>query len=759
MVAKEVAKNKYISIEGSPLDAIHVIASGSVKASFQGFDIVLKKGDIVGLCDLAFDSNFFTYSTLENSSFVSFPIKNKDSLGEIISSNPEIGKTMLTSILNQFSLICEAYNKSKKSCISLYEQITVLYDAYTDLCNRNNVISRSLPSLDGFDEFHSEEEIQDWLIPYYNAFIELPQDVRFALSARSSFLTGFVLRTGTDIHSFFPLCDSMNDYLSENIRILMDESGIDLFDLFVSLKTRLKPGTPDADKVKNHLEEIADYLKKEGHTDTALIESRLNEFHNFESSATVTEIEDGKPDVAIINSDLKDSLEIILEYSDVDEETALSMRKLLNQYKRMPDKGATDDASRKLRLELTTLFYTVYISAFQMSVMDKNIPTILKMFFNFGYMDSELIGIDNANYLYNIAESYCGDEAAGIYTIYEWLRAIFELKKEPSRNEFDTDYTAFLHEQKVAGKITTEIEHTLLRDPGERVMYELHNMFPIVNKVTYGRLSTFCPVLCESDIIKSLQSCLITPEIIKKSLDHIESLDYSVFYREILYTNPSCGISQEYFHQHIRPNVILFPNVGIRGVMWQEIEGKKRTTPARFMISAFHMEDIVTTLTRLTGEFRWEMCKREQGARWNDVAEHSLTSEYFDYVQFYRKNPDLSADAKEKVKASLVKAKNSFKELFIRDYITWILFESKGAPRLNKVARGILINYCPFSKSFRDSLSANPIFKELIERYEIKVAQKLHHLEGVVAKLKGSKHPVPDEFYKEVYYLQGMPKP
>lgn len=758
MVTKEVEKNKYICIEGSPLDAIHIIASGSVKASFQGFDIILKKGDIIGLCDLAFDSNFFTYSTIEKCSFVSFPIKNKESLGEIISTNPEVGKTMLTSILNQFSLIFEAYNKSKKSCISLFEQISVLYDLYLDLCNRNNIISRSLPSLDGFDEFHSDEEIQDWLVPYYNAFIELPQDVRFALSARSSFVTGFVLRTGTDIHSFFPLCDSMNDYLSENIRILMDESGIDLFDLFVSLVARLKPGTPDADKIKYHLEEMADYLIKEGHTDSKLIEARLNEFHNFEASFSVVETEEEKAEFTVVNSDLKDSLEIILEYSDVSEETALSTRKLLNQYKRMPDKGATDDASRKLRLELTNLFYEVYISAFQMSVMDKNIPTVLKMFFNFGYMDSELIGIDNANYLYNIAESYHGDETIGVYTIYEWFRAIFELKKEPSRNEFDTDYTAFLHEQKVAGKITTEIEHTLLKDPGERVMYELHNMFPIVNKVTYGRLSTFCPVLCESDIIKSLQSCLITPDIIKESLAQIESLDYSVFYRENLYTNPACGISQEYLHQHIRPNIILLPNVGIRGIMWQEIEGKKRTTPARFMISAFHMEDIFTTLTRLTGEFRWEMCKREQGARWNDVADHSLTSEYFDYVQFYKKNTELSADAKEKVKAGLVKAKNSFKEMFIRDYITWILYESKGSPRLNKVARNIMNSYCPFSKTLRSTLSANPIFKDPIERYEVKVSQKLHHLEGVIARIKAGKHTVPDELYKEAAFIQGNPK-
>ena len=39
--------------------------------------------------------------------------------------------------------------------------------------------------------------------------------------------------------------------------------------------------------------------------------------------------------------------------------------------------------------------------------------------------------------------------------------------------------------------------------------------------------------------------------------------------------------------------------------------------------------------------------------RWNDITEPSLTSEYCDYIQFYRKNHDLSAEAKEKIKNAL----------------------------------------------------------------------------------------------------------
>ena len=161
------------------------------------------------------------------------------------------------------------------------------------------------------------------------------------------------------------------------------------------------------------------------------------------------------------------------------------------------------------------------------------------------------------------------------------------------------------------------------------------------------------------------------------------------------------------------------PNVGTRGIAWQEIEGRKRTTPARMMVSVFQMEDLTNILVRLTGDFRWEMCKRVQGARWNDISEASLTSEYFDYIQFYRKNRELSADAKDKIKLSMQKAKNSYKEMFIRDYEAWVLYEGVGSPRLNKVARNILFTYCPFKKEVREKIGANPLYKQPMEKYNI----------------------------------------
>lgn len=757
MAAKEVAKDKIIASEGQALDAVHIIVSGSVNAHFDGGDITLRKGDIVGLCDIAFDSHFFTYTTLETSSFVSFPFKGAATLANIVKVNPEVAKMMFTSINNQIFLIFATYLKSKEKCDSLYKKIKSLYDEYLDFCSHNNVISRSLPIIEDINPLSLEEnEIADWMFTYYSSVKDFPQELKHSLAARVPFLIGYLIKASTDIHSAFSACSAMGEYVNENGIAFMQESRLDLFDIYSSLLFRLKPGTPDADAVSKQIEDIIGTAESLGCVDKNLFEMRVSEYRGKStgiSSQATTEDEHKEP--VNLSAEIMGAVDTILEYAGMDIEQSNNFKSLLAKYKKLTDKASSEDGPRKLRLELTKAFYKIYVAAFKASIRDFSIPVVLKMFFNFGFIDPELLSPENVEFLYNLASEFRGDEDKCVYTAYEWLMAIYKLKKEPSRNEFDTDFLSYLHEQKVAGKITAKEEQELSNDPWERVMFELNNMFPMVNKVTYGRLTSFCPILSEHDVIKPLQTCLVNVESVTESFKKLEEIDYGAFYRETVFSNEASGIQKEFISVKIMPDVILFPNIGTRGVMWQEIEGKKRTTHARFMVSVFHLEDLPTTLTRLTGEYRWEMCKRVQGARWNDVSDRSLTSEYFDYVQFYKKNSELSSDAKEKIKNSLAKAKNSFKEMFVRDYITWILFEGTGSPRLNKVARSIFCTYCPFPKELRTKIGANPMFKDLIERYEIKTSQKIHHFENVITKLKSCNQEIPPELIEHRDFIEG----
>ena len=63
------------------------------------------------------------------------------------------------------------------------------------------------------------------------------------------------------------------------------------------------------------------------------------------------------------------------------------------------------------------------------------------------------------------------------------------------------------------------------------------------------------------------------------------------------------------------------------------------------------------------------------------------------------------------------------------DYEQWVLHESKGAIKLNRVVREILATYCPFSREIREKLDRQPIFKELMRKFEINRTKKIRELE------------------------------
>ena len=93
--------------------------------------------------------------------------------------------------------------------------------------------------------------------------------------------------------------------------------------------------------------------------------------------------------------------------------------------------------------------------------------------------------------------------------------------------------------------------------------------------------------------------------------------------------------------------------------------------------------------------------------------------------------------------------RGNFKEMFVRDYITYILFEGTGSPRLTKIARSILFTYCPFTKSVRSSLAENPIFRDLTERYELRKKQQLHKLELLKKRVESSRCEMPQELLND----------
>jgi len=356
--------------------------------------------------------------------------------------------------------------------------------------------------------------------------------------------------------------------------------------------------------------------------------------------------------------------------------------------------------------------------------------------------------------MYSIADSYKGDPESNIFTAYEWLVSIYKGDRDPSLSEFDMDWTSYLRDLKNQKQIDAKEEARLLADKDEKLMYEMENCFPVVNRVTFGNPSRFCPVFSSHNVIRGIEDSLVTPAKIKEILDDVRRIDFSAFYRETAFSDQKAGVTSETINVEILPNIVLMPNLGIRASMWQEIEGRLRTTPARMFMPIFLEGDLAPIVIKLVAEFRWEICRRIQGSRWNDLTDPSLTSYFCDYLQFYMNNRSIAMQTMTEIRNELSAARNNYKVVFVQNYLMWIVNESKGMARLNSIALGILMTFCPFNAEIRETLTKNMRYNEALNRYNAKRQKRVQRLTLLIKKLNQGGKPAPQELRDELEFAK-----
>lgn len=754
MAVVTFAPGTVILKEGASINQLLIISSGNIHASSEKGELFLEKGDVPAIFDLYCGYSFYTYTAADNVSCLSYSLENQ-TVSDIMKGSAGLGELFAASMCRQCCHIFDDYIMQEYHCNTFYHDLKNSYQEYISLCHKYNVTPKQLDGIEELAPFQNQEELPDYLSGYYEAAHNFEPAVKKALfHARPDFTDGFLQKAADDVHEVFEHIQLLTAYQADSAYLLLNTGRIDLFDLYTSLCVEVTRMQEDTMSLNAAISKLMIEMESQPAIDKTLCRQRAAQYREEldAAAAAAEQPDDGKADEIL--EELSGSAKCILKYADYAEDSSKRFLDDLNRYIHTSDRSSQEDEVHTIRKRLTLAFYEIYTAAFQFSVTDKNVPLPVRMFLLFGYIDEELAGKENTKALAKLAKQNLSDPARQVYTLYDWMKEIYFGRKTPSRNEFDSDYLQYLHEMRYAGKIDAATESRMADDAVQKVLFELQNMFPSVNKVTCGRVTTFCPLFSEHNCLRSPESMLVTADILHNALDQVRKVDFKAYYRETVFTMPEAGISRELVQCEVLPDMILMPNIGVKAILWQEIEGRRRTTPSRVMFPLLCQEDIPTLVTRVTGEFRWEMCKRMQGARWNDVSELSLTSEYFDYVQFYRKNTELSPDAKEKIKLALQRARNNYREMFVRDYIQWVMYESTGSPRLNKISRRILLRYCPFSAEIRGKVGGNPLFKDMFERYRILNTQERRRLDNIFVKIRNSGKEIPEELLAQQKFLE-----
>ena len=682
------------------VETVEVVVKGSIQISNPYSSILCNVGGFIGIVESPGESYIYNYLAIEETTVYSYDYNSQEDIPKIIKSNPKIAPILAAQSSEIAARVCAAYEKQFDDALAEYEQIMADHADYPSLCIKVGEVAKAFPEIEELIPPEKSDKVPSWVLDFSNSLKENEDVLKKSFYGLNIELaTGMIMTTYT-----------MYKTISDQVQLLNEYRKV------LKKKTSSFASTMKVIKAK-----IADMERSEG----------------------------GEESVTIVNA-----LNTILVYSGVSGEIASKFEEQIATFKSNNNRYDSSDEARSLRRNIGTSFYEVFTPAFLRSLTDENIPIEVKMFFMFGFVDEELAGEKNTAILYNMAKAYIPDENKTVLTLYEWLKKIYMLEVEPSKNEFDQDWPSYLREQKTTGSINQAQLEAMQDNPQKRLEFEIHNLFALGDRMTFGRISSFVPVFDEQNVLRPLDMAYQTAAKVNGYFDMIRGIDYGVFCRQALYSNIEIGVPQFFFDDDITPYMILMPNVGSRASLWQEIDGKNRRTKARMLVSIFNTENTEEVMIKLFGEFRWEMCKTEQGVHWNDVTDPSLTSMYCDYLQFYKKNSALSTENKEKLKTDLKKFNNNYKNVFISDYLSYVKFEASGSPRLNKVTREILFTFCPFAKAVREKNADNPQYKDLFSHYQVRINNTAKPILNIIAKLNKEGIPIPEELTNQIEHLK-----
>lgn len=715
----------------------YLVQQGTVIQKFDFSEVRLEKNAIIGILER--DMYLCDYIAGDDVVLAAFECNNSESIKNVLAGQDKIRNVFLKAAVEQrHSLLClysELYNKARQ----FHMFVETAFNDYKTLCAKHKIEEKNFSKMEHFNPLKMQHRAESWEVNNSISIVKNYLKEYLQLMEKDDSLTvGVIMEASAQMRRFALGIVEMESYLSYNKDILIGETQNDIFKLYFDLAINMHTKKYDIGYVSEKIGSVVKFAENLKIYNNRMLARLFNEFTNYDYQGEKSEESGAKSGDRVrkeIDITKEDCMGHILEYAGYKDEEVDDISKMIEKYHNLPDMLSTDSDTYALRKKITAIYYEIYYKVFIRAIKDESTLTpILEMFLNFGFMDLSYVGEENAKVLYELCAHLDICHSPHVYTIYEWLKCVYKGRKETSKNEFDMNYAAYLADMFKNGKVTKEQMKEDYQNPEKRVEFEIKNMFASVNKLTYGKITTFCPVLHEKDMINSIDKMLITAEKIEAALNEVRKIDYSAFYRELSFSDPDRGIPNERIMREVLPDIILMPNAGTKVMMWQETAGARSDTPARFMFPIFTAVDLEDLMVEAIGRYRWEMCRKIQGVHWNDVREKNLTAEYCSYMQFYRKNNDLSTEAKEKIKSTLLRAKNNYREVYVKDYINWIKYESKGSFRLNKVSRDILIRYCPFVKSIRTELKINPMYQASITRFENENVKKQQRYSGVYNK-------------------------
>ena len=757
-----IVKGKLLFAEGQPIEYVFALMKGKVLLENKEMRIMFGAGSFLGVADLSKDTYMTSCVAAEDVTVFAFQLDKKEALLKILEVNKDYRGLMAGALSKYVNDLANLMDLFYAEADKLYQFVKMQFKLYTEAGKAEGIRTNIMPAVTELQPpklnvLHKPERLS-----YYRECAKIPLEIQKGFYSYGNEIAFCHIEEQIKlIAELMEACQIQRDYIIEVFHILFHEGEQNLYLNIAKLAFDLQAAEKDYKEAVHFLECVAvcissveKLISEKTNTHPTVDKVRMQNIYQAVISNQASEYGVGVSELDVAGQYVG-SFQQILGYSCLAAEETADFEEAMEQFIALPDKLAVEDIHRKLRKRIAEGFFKVYEAVFLKAYEDGAVlPRAVELFLNFGFIDERLITNTQLLDLHAIVIQPVTETPCPVYTIREWLTAVYEGKKEPSKNEFDLEYVEMLREMKKNGQINAKQEAEQAKDQKLKLKYEVQNMFRYNLRLIHGQITTFVPVLHADMFGNSAERALVAKSAVNESIKKLRSVDFSLFARELMYINKELNIEKEYCIKEVFPDIILMPTYGTQASMWQDISCKHRDLPGRFLLPIFTDVNLDDLIIRTCGKYRWELCRSVQGMAWNSIQYKSLTSEYYDYLLYFKKNKELSEERKEKIKQQMQRGKNNYREVFAMDYETWIKSEASGAMKLNKVVREIMATYCPFEKGIRMQLQMQPAFEEAMARQKREFSKKAKEVELHFRTLTKDGIELPDELIQTLAYYE-----
>jgi hypothetical protein len=441
----------------------------------------------------------------------------------------------------------------------------------------------------------------------------------------------------------------------------------------------------------------------------------------------------------------------ILEFACLPDEFNEEFQTLMDHLLVAENKHANDPDLQKIRDNISIKYWQLYEACF-LKVIDSDLKGFIPgIMLHFGVIDERFLTKEDLLTLDSLyANNLFSDDETPVMTLPYFLEKIYKSEIPTSMTEMGDLFKTVLKSQEKLTKKERENTYIYRDIPEDKVRFEIRMIAGELSKMLFGNKKKALPFLCSETLSGNVERFFINPDSFIEVVQKYSQRDLSLFYREVLFKHK---LGSDFIQKEVVPNFIFYPVFGSRAIMWQEMDGNNKNSAGRIFFPLFFSEKLVDTILTQLAYFRWELQKSIAGYNWTDPVEGGLVGVYYDYIHYFKKNPNITPEAKERLE-EFVKKTKSDKDRFTKEYMMWVDHEYDGKMRLNNYARDIFYRYCPFPKNKREVMSQKPSFSTMENKFQNRRQKELLKLKTKAIKFEKKKTALPVEIDQYKNFLE-----